>query len=554
MNMDLDLRHPAWKQLRSGSTILHFRGYIHSPGIDDLADRFDRLSRSTDPSDDSFPIDEIDGHFALVAETPDWTLVSVDPIRSIPLCFARDGARWRVGDQPGHVARTLDLGLSDMDPIAALSIAMAGYTIGDDALYRPLNVLKAGTAALLRPSGDKSVWSYQTYAPWEVEDRSFDRALSELRERTLRLLQKMVASVGGRTIVVPLSGGLDSRLIVAGLKHLGVENVKCFSYGIPGNREAKRARRVAETLGYEWRFVPYKVRSHRQWYATDDHRTYLEFADCCTATPFEQDLPALRCLQDQGWLGEDSVVANGQTGDFISGDHIHSVLHRPLVDLSPEEREGVVVRSLLDRHFRLWRSLGTPRNDGRILARLRRELRPFHDAFADPLTTHGAYEFSEFQGRQTKYVVNGVRAYDYLGLDWRLPLWDREYLDFWSQMPLEFKVDQKLYRDMLVSENWGGVWKDPEFWLRMRVVPTWLWIARGAVRALARTVVDEDCWRAIDARVFRYWTGNLRGQAFLPYWRVLRDERGARNMVSWWTEVYLQRKGLRYDANPLTDG
>jgi asparagine synthase (glutamine-hydrolysing) len=57
--------------------------------------------------------------------------------------------------------------------------------------------------------------------------------------------------------VVPLSGGLDSRIIVAMLKRLGVEDVICFTYGKKGNREAEISRQVAEALGYRWYFVEY---------------------------------------------------------------------------------------------------------------------------------------------------------------------------------------------------------------------------------------------------------------------------------------------------------
>ena len=55
---------------------------------------------------------------------------------------------------------------------------------------------------------------------------------------------------------------------------------------------------------------------------------------------------------------------------------------------------------------------------------------------------HRFYEFLEFQGRQTKYVINGQRVYEYFGYDWILPMWDDNYVKFWSAIPLEYKVSQ----------------------------------------------------------------------------------------------------------------
>ena len=43
---------------------------------------------------------------------------------------------------------------------------------------------------------------------------------------------------------------------------------------------------------------------------------------------------------------------------------------------------------------------------------------------------------------------------------WRIPLWDGEILDFWKDVPLQYKVNQKLYKETLINDNWGEVWRD----------------------------------------------------------------------------------------------
>ena len=45
------------------------------------------------------------------------------------------------------------------------------------------------------------------------------------------------------------------------------------------------------------------------------------------------------------------------------------------------------------------------------------------------------WERLEFLNRQSKYVISGQKVYDFLNMQWDLPLWSDEYLDFWSCVP-----------------------------------------------------------------------------------------------------------------------
>ncbi len=51
-----------------------------------------------------------------------------------------------------------------------------------------------------------------------------------------------------------------------------------------------------------------------------------------------------------------------------------------------------------------------------------------------------------WQERQAKFITNSVRAYEYWGLDWWLPLWDAEYMAFWQHVPLSQRTGKRLAR------------------------------------------------------------------------------------------------------------
>ena len=275
------------------------------------------------------------------------------------------------------------------------------------------------------------------------------------------------------------------------------------------------------------------------------HDAYLAYADSCASVPFEQDYLAVLKMKESGRLPSDAVLVNGNSGDFISGNHIPPALHEPAHGLSSLVRRKRVLKVLVAKHFSLWECLKTPKNLATIHARLAAEMELAGVPFGDPEQDHGAYEFCEFQDRQTTYVTTGQRIYEFLGLEWRLPLWDNEHLQFWESVPLVFKVNQRLYREMLESENWGGVWRSVPVNAR-NIRPRWVAPLRHAFR-LALAPFGRTTWHEWEKRLFDYPTEILCLYALWPYWRIATDKRGARNIVSWLCERYLNTKDLSLD-------
>ena len=73
---------------------------------------------------------------------------------------------------------------------------------------------------------------------------------------------------------------------------------------------------------------------------------------------------------------------------------------------------------------------------------------------------HGLFECLEYLGRQSKYIVNMQRSYEFCNYSWRMPLWSDQMLDFWEGVPRCYKINQNLYKNVVKENNWGGVWHD----------------------------------------------------------------------------------------------
>ena len=452
----------GWRSFARGSATLWIKGYLNGGDFAgaNFATHTDGLLAAVAAGDFEGIgrlLRLLDGHFALCIATPTAVLAAVDRVRSIPLAYTREADCLIVDDQVSRIRDRLGLGVEDIDSDAALAFAMSGFTIGPATLYRSIQQLLPGEF-LLAGTADKrvSVRRYALYRPWRIEPRRRDRLLSDLTEVTLGILEKLVRSASGRQILVPLSAGLDSRLIVSGLAHVGYRNVQCFSYGQKDNFEAAAAKQIAVHLGYPWTFVPFTHRFARAAFAGEQHHKYHDFADNAAATPVEHDFLALLRMDGVEWVREDAIIVNGQTGDYITGAHIPSSLTKSLWSLDRKKRDAIIFDALVAKHYSLWPSLRTRANLDRIKTMLWHELAEVDAPFDDPELSFALYEFSEFQNRQCKYVVAGQRAYEFFGYDWRLPLWDNDYLDFWEKVPLAAKIDRNLFREMLERENWGG--------------------------------------------------------------------------------------------------
>ena len=540
----------GWRTIVRGTATIRVKGYLHGGGFDSagFAAQADGLIAATAAGD----IDGIgrllrglDGHFALCIATPAGVLAAVDRVRSIPLAYARDGEGLVIDDQASRMHRRLGLGVEDIDLDAALAFAMSGFTFGPATLYNGMRQLLPGEFLLCEAGrSTPSLHRYAMYRPWRVEPRRRDVLLRELTDVTLGILEKLAHSAAGRQILVPLSAGMDSRLIVSGLAHLGHRNVRCFSYGMKDNYEAAAAKRIASHLGYAWSFVPFTHSFAHAAFHSELHRHYHEFADNAAATPVEHDFLALLRMDGVEWVDRDAILVNGLSGDYITGSHIPLSLSQPLLPKNRAERDAILFDAIVANHYGLWPALRTPANLRRVKSMLWNELEDAGAPFDDPDTSFALYECSEFQNRQCKYVVAGQRAYEFFGYDWRLPLWDNDYLDFWERAPLSAKVDRNLFREMLEKENWGGVWHD---WPAPRyLTPRWIVPLRFFTKVVCAPL-GRAFWHRTERRLYNYWMDTISNYDVVRYRDVLFAASDHRNGLSWLTRFYLRQRGMDFD-------
>lgn len=115
--------------------------------------------------------------------------------------------------------------------------------------------------------------------PWRYEPRdiSLNQAVEEFADIFHRIIER---DLQGKEVILPLSGGLDSRSLAVALSHLGIKPY-CYSYGFKGSfNETKYGREIAEKLN--WDFEAYEIPRGYLWDKIEEagrqNRCYTEFS------------------------------------------------------------------------------------------------------------------------------------------------------------------------------------------------------------------------------------------------------------------------------------
>ena len=108
-------------------------------------------------------------------------------------------------------------------------------------------------------------------------------------------------------------------------------------------------------------------------------------------------------------------------------------------------------------------------------------------------------------------------------------------MEFWSNVPLKYKNNQKLYKDALNELNMGGVWgKNYDF--KYFISPMWVRIIRFICKAFF-VFLGKKRWHKFEKKYLEYWTDNICGESIFSYRDIIKNKNGARHYISWFTII-----------------
>lgn len=195
-------------------------------------------------------LQEINSSFALVYLKEEVLYAAVDNIRSFPLFSYQEKDTFYLSDSAEKILNQLkDF---QIDHVNMTELLLTGYVTRTETIIKNLSQLPAGTYMVYDVTNNKlvidSYYRFKHVIP-DVNNYSKEELLEYLYHTYEEAFKRLIKTLDGKTAVVPLSGGYDSRCIVAMLKKLGYENVICYSYGKENNHESEISKKIAMSLG-----------------------------------------------------------------------------------------------------------------------------------------------------------------------------------------------------------------------------------------------------------------------------------------------------------------
>lgn len=311
-----------------------------------------------------------------------------------------------------------------MDVRAVTEENSLGYAVAERTPFASVALLKS--AEILRIDGESA--SRCQYWRWD-KVQSSDRPMGELVQEAYAQFNKAVALRNGEdsTSIAFLSGGLDSRAIVAALRDRGL-HVHSFNFSVTGSQDQAFGAAFAHRVG--------TTHTERPMQPTQTVSASV-MAEAWTASLNKVAQPAER----------PGIVWSGDGGSVTLG---HVYLNRAMVEAVRTEGVQVAMRQAIhgwgsELPRRLLRSdllaslSGKGPRDG-----LREEFDTLHCADAGR-----SLYLVLMHNDQRRHLAAHFEDIDRSRLEYHLPFFDSDFVESVVRVPLDFCLEHRLYMQWL---------------------------------------------------------------------------------------------------------
>ncbi len=421
---------------------LSFKGFVFDPEYNLCTSEqvFQNLENASRIEEFEGIISKLDGSFCIVTQTPNGIFLATDFMSAFPVFYTLQEGSWIVSDNSDNLFEILKE--KKFNHSASAEFEGAGFVLGNQTLLQGIFKTQAAEIVHLKPDGSVSSIVYSRWLPQTF----FKHSRKELKIKLANLLDKisdnLVNSLKGQHVVVPLSGGFDSRLIACMLHSQGYQNVTCLTYGRP-SQESFLAEKVARQLGFRWIFVNYQDLKVEGYLESPTFNKYRKYAGNNYSMPYLQDYFAVKYLKENNLIPDHSFFVPGHSGDFLAGSYVNKTLR-------PKMPKSELPKFIFEKYF----NFGRYNSRGKI-----KVVKRLQDWFAENevegLIQHTSLNFWveewDIKEKLSKFIFQSVQVFPFFGYGFRIPLWSKPLRDFFRQTPFEFRKNKNLYDEVLIE-------------------------------------------------------------------------------------------------------
>lgn len=367
--------------------------------------------------------------FHITADGNHWTMWN-DWIGSIPIYHYMAPEKTIASTLEPVVVAEAGINSDDFFMPGILSLLIHGNYISDWTLFKNMKVVRPDTVSIWRDQ-EYSSDILKTITPSEA---NWDKGWNDLREQMYELSKQAVGEVlqTHPVSILPLSGGLDSRLIAA----LGIDTqteLSAFTWGSRNSLDAIYAKSVANTLGIPWQFI-----GNNTNYLKKYTNTWVDLFGSAMHFHGMYQMPFLDSLDSKKASGP---ILSGFIGECLAGYDVQFQcrLHEKGELVYQANPDAYIHWSVND----VQKLLKFPTNEA--LETLRLEIKKEIDILDGPWFQR--LRFLTLWGRQHYFTYFQSMLSDY----WRgvaTPFLNRDYAQFCLSLPRAALDGRRLQRDM----------------------------------------------------------------------------------------------------------
>ena len=400
----------------------------------DLLDYFKSVKTKADLID---KITEANGIFTVIIKIKDIIMIASDTSRIFPLFYSFQKNSLFISDD--IVFLKTNLKISVINKQSETEFNSAAHTIGNKTLLKNIYQTQSNEFLIFQNNKLINQQFFFSYSTNKLNPAPYESLKSQAIQVFEETFKRLIISLQNRPVILPLSGGYDSRLIALMLKKHNYTNVICFTFGKKNNFETENSKKTAEALNFKWLFIEYSKELINNYIETESFKEYVHFAGKYSSMPFLQEYFAVKYLKDNNLIAENSVFIPGHSGDLLGGSQLIKVVSE---NLKPSGISNLIVKKKF-----FYNSISDSEKP-EIKKAVKNSLLSFNPDYQKDIP-YSVFEDYDIKEKLTKFIFNSTSVFNFFGFEQRFPYWDKKMLCFFKNVPFEYKKMKLLYDDVL---------------------------------------------------------------------------------------------------------